>query len=245
MKDIPIFLPEDTQLPPEPPKTQKSPWRINLQKLLRRKFLLIGIISASLLGMGTYIFISPAEQKEEITRILTPVIIPDATQIPPTPPLMPVIEIPTPTPQPTAMLTPSATPMPTIPPGTAWITYINKTQGYRIKYSPDWVVKDVGVLEPKIPSYIAFNQRTASDSSRFITIGITTRTYQEQLALGASSSAITIAGIKGTKQTFQDSDGHTSTVIVLPRSNDLIVLRAKTAYLPLFNLMLSTLSVTN
>lgn len=127
---------------------------------------------------------------------------------------------------------------------TSWKTYTNTTYKYSIKYPPDWMARDLGALEPKIPSYIAFNAKTASASARHITISITTRTYQEQLALGASSSAITVGGISGTKQTFKDSDGNTSTVVVLPRTNNLLVLRAKTAYLTTFNLMLSALNIT-
>lgn len=145
-------------------------------------------------------------------------------------PLAPAAILPTPTPNPQVA---------------TWKTYTNTTYKYTIKYPPDWTARDLGVLEPKIPSYIAFNATNASQSARHITISTTTRTYQEQLALGASGSAVTIAGITGTKQSFQDSDGNTSTVVILPRSSNLLVLRAKTAYLTTFNLMLSTLKITN
>jgi hypothetical protein len=221
---------------PEPPPSSPSKFK----HMFRGKFLIMGIVLLSVLGMGTYIIVSPAQEQDDLVSIMAPVLLPTSTPIPPTP----TVALPTPTPKPTTIPTPTLTPSPTIPPGTLWKTYSNTQKGYRIKYSPDWVARDLGALEPKIPSYVAFNSTTASDSSRFITIGVTTRTYDEQLALGASSSAITVAGIKGTKQFFQDSDGNTATVVILPRTNDLIVLRAKTPYLTMFNLMLSTLYVT-
>jgi hypothetical protein len=144
---------------------------------------------------------------------------------------------------PTTRPVPSITPAPTIP-SSAWKLYNNSTYGYSLRYPPDWKVTNIGVLEPKIPSYVVLNNPTASASARNITISVSTRTYTEQLALGASGSATTVGGIAGTKQSFQDSDGNTSTVITLPRTTNLLVLRAKTAYLPIFNQILSTIQTT-
>lgn len=180
-------------------------------------------------GMITYLVISPSRKTlvapMEQERLITP------PTITPTPQLSPT------TPQPTA------TPVPTIP-STAWKTYNNATYGYSIKYPPDWTARDLGALEPKIPSYVVFNSPTATASARNITISISTRSYTDQLALGASGSATTVGGIAGTKQSFQDSDGNTSTVVTLPRTSNLLVLRMKTKYLTTFNQMLTTLQTT-
>lgn len=224
------YLPQDGQEHPTPPPAKPR---------LKKRLLIFGLGALLIVSMGTYVIVSPSQDQRSVAFVPPPEIPTPTQELMPTPTNKPTPEV---IPLPTAA-PPTSTPTPTIPPGTAWKTYANTQYGYRIKYSPDWVAKDLGALEPKIPSYIAFNDKYASDSSRFITIGVTTRTYEEQLALGASSSAITVAGIKGTKQFFQDSDGNTSTVVVLPMTNHLIVLRAKTPYLTYFNLMLSTLYV--
>lgn len=227
------LFPQQEEHIPEQPTAKPS----LVQQLLQKKTVLLGGGLLMLVAMSTYIIIAPSDDRR--IAIATQLPTPTLTPLPPS-----LTAVPTHTPAPPAATpTITPTPTPTIPPGTAWKTYANTQYGYRIKYSPDWVVKDLGELEPKIPSYINVHPKSASESSRFITIGVTTRTYEEQLALGASSSAITVAGIKSTKQFFQDSDGNTSTVVIIPRTNDLIVLRAKTAHLTMFNFMLSTLYV--
>lgn len=229
------LFPKHEAPPPKPSKLS-----VMMEHLLRKKVLVISGAVLVVAGMGSYILIAPTEQKLAMSTPVATIPTPTPTVIQPT--STPTVT-PTP-PPPTATPTITPTPTPTIPPGNLWNTFYDQKNGYRIQYPPDWVAKDLSPLEPKIPTYINVQPIAASASSRFITIGITTRTYEEQLALGASSSAVTVAGIKGTKQFFQDSDGNTSTVVILPRKNDLIVLRAKTAYNTIFNLMLSTLKVT-
>lgn len=182
-----------------------------------------------LTSMITYLVVSPSQETRFAPASQEPIAAPPPTRTP------------TPTSVPTIL--PSETPTPT-PPSTTWRTYNNATYGYKIQYPPDWTVRNLGVLEPLIPSYVVFNPQTASESARSITISISTRTYSAQLALTGTGTATTAAGIEGTKQAFQDSDGNTSTVITLPRSTNLLVLRAKTAYLSIFNQMLSTLQST-
>lgn len=133
------------------------------------------------------------------------------------------------------------TPLPTLDPGVSWYTYSNPKYNYTIKYPPDWVARDLSPLEPLVPSYIVFNPKTASASSRFITIAISSRTYQEQIAIGGPGDPFTAAGINGIKQMFQDSNGFQSTAIVLPRTKDLLIPRAKKEYESVFYIMLSTL----
>lgn len=190
--------------------------------------LVVGALAVS--GMITYILISPSRK-----TLVAP-----ATIENPLKPLVPTIAK---TKTTTALPSPTLTPIPTLP-STSWKTYTNSLYGYSIKYPPDWTAKDLGALEPKIPSYIVFNPTTASASARSITISVSIRTYAEQLALAASGSATTVGGITGTKQSFQDSDGNTSTVVTLPRTNTLLVLRAKTKHLTVFNQMLTTLQTS-
>ena len=191
-------------------------------------FIISGIVVILIIGMSAYLvspqkntLVAPATQEPQTNNLLIP-----------TRPPFPTIAIP---PQ-------SPTPIATQSANSPWLLYSNTTYGYTINYPPDWTVQDLGELEPKIPSYIAFQPSTASSSSRLITISISTRTYAEQLTFGASSSAVTVASIAGTKQFFQDSDGQQSTAVILPRSGNLLILRAKSEYLTIFDQMLSTLT---
>ena len=233
---------ENELTPQEQPseQTPKTPPSHFLTALTtQKKSILFGLGFLAILSMGTYAFIAPSQDIRSIASLpstppSTPTFMPDAPTSTPTPLSTPSISIPSPTKKPT----------PTKNPNTPWQTFVSTKYGYSIKYDPDWTVRDLGVLEPKIPSYINIHPKSASSSSRFITLSVTTRTYEEQLALGSSSSAITVSGIKGTKQFFKDSDGNTSTVVILPRKKDLIVLRAKTIYHSIFDIMLSTLVLT-
>ncbi len=219
---------------PSPPPPVVLPENSFFSKIKGHK---TGVIVTSvcvllLSGMVTYVFVSPAQKS-----LVSPANIDHTITPPPTT----VISATSPTIVPTTK--PSLTPTPTIP-SIDWKTYTNNTYGYSIKYPPDWIEKDLGALEPKVPSYIVFNPPSATASARNITISISTRSYSEQLALGASNSATTVGGISGTQQSFKDSDGNTSTVITLPRSSNLLVLRAKTASLPIFNQIITTLTTT-
>lgn len=211
---------------PDPFSPPQKAWKQKL-KAHKTTALLAGIGTLILSGMITYLVISPSQETIVAPATQEPIAVPPATR--------------TPTPLPTTL--PTITPTPTIP-ATSWKTYNNATYGYSIKYPPDWTARNLGELEPLIPSYIVFNPSTASQSARYITISVSTRSYADQLALEASGSATTVGGISGMKQSFRDSDGNTSTVITLPRTNNLLVLRAKTAYLPIFNQMITTLTTT-
>lgn len=212
------------------PQLPKKSFREQIRE--RKTLIIIGCITLFiLLGTGAYFFapirdtmVAPANTENTGFENVT---------------------IPSPTPRRTTQLaipTPTPTPLPTPGPSTTWKTYTNSVNGYTIKYPPDWRVYNPGSLDPKVPSYITFIPPSATESARLITITISTRTYAEQLALGTSSSAITAAGIQGTKQFFQDSNGAQSTAVILPRSNNLLILRTKTEALSTFNLMLSTLT---
>ncbi|HEX8931833.1 MAG TPA: hypothetical protein VF810_01630 [Patescibacteria group bacterium] len=196
----------------------------------RLRLILIIVVIFVISGMLTYIIVVPSRKTLVSPATLSlPTPLPKVTTSP-TPAGQPLIVVRTPTPNPLT--------------STSWKTYSNTTYNYTIKYPPDWSVRDLGALEPLVPSNIAFNPITASDSSRLITITINNRSYQTVLALGSSSSAVTVGGIQGTRQYFQDSNGQTSTAIILPRTSNLLVLRSKTYYLPIFNLMIATLTTS-
>lgn len=209
------------------PFTPQKPSLLQQIKAHKTPIILASLGVLVLTGMITYLVVSPRQKTLVAPANQEPVSAVFPTRIPTD----------TPTPQ------PSATPVPTTV-STAWKTYNNSVYNYSIKYPPAWTVRNLGALEPLIPSYVVFNPETASQSARSITISISTRSYTDQLALAASNSATTVGGITGTKQYFRDSDGNTSTVITLPRTNNLLVLRAKTAYLSIFNQMLTTLQTT-
>ncbi len=223
-------------LPPSQTPPSASPFpppsKSFLQKIKEHKIpaILAGVAFIFLSGITGYFVVSPSQE----TRVAPAT--EDRSGAPPTI-IPPTIAI-------TQTLLPSATPVPTLATSTSWKTYNNATYGYSLKYPSDWTATNLGALEPLIPSYIVFNPPTASSSARYITIAISTRTYTQQLALSASGSATTVGGIIGTRQYFQDSDGNTSTVVTLPRANNLLVLRAKTAYLTIFNQILTTLQTT-
>lgn len=141
--------------------------------------------------------------------------------------------------------TPFPSPTPTIDMTAGWPSYTNSQWGYSIKYPPGWVIQNISPLEPKVPSYIIFNDKTASPSSRSITISVSNRTYVEQLAIGGAGSSILIAGIRGTQEYLKDSNGNQSVTIILPRASDLILLHAKLIYATFFNEMLQTFKLLN
>ena len=145
---------------------------------------------------------------------------------------------------PTLIPTTSATPTPTVDPTSTWLTFTNSQYSYSVKYNPSWLTTDRGVLEPKIPTYIVFNPPNASSSARAVAIYITTRTYQEQLALSSANGiAITVAGISGTEQELKDSNNIETTRVILPSSTWLYVLEGKKSYISVFNQMLQTFKV--
>lgn len=217
---------------PVSPPVAVQPKLSLLKRLSANKTLFVSLCAGLVLlvSMAAYIFVSPAKK-------ISP---------------SPVIAVPTSTPSPTSAIPTKASAPTTVPIATKipekvvnWQTYTNSQYKYAIKYPPDWLVTNLGSLEPLIPNYIVFNPVTASASARSVTISVSTRTYAEQLTFGASSSAITVAGIAGTKQFFKDSDGNQSTAVILPRSSNLLVIRAKTKYLTIFNQMLTTVTLTN
>lgn len=140
---------------------------------------------------------------------------------------------------------PTLIPTPTLNPGISWEKYTNQQYGYTILFPPNWTFEDLGALEPEIPSYIVFNPDSASSSARSITISVSTRTYQEQLAIGGSQGTpVTAGSINGTEQFLQDSEGNQSATVILPLTASLLVLDSIGNEETILNIMLSTLHFT-
>lgn len=142
---------------------------------------------------------------------------------------------------------PTSTPIvvPTIAYITSWNIFTNSQYSYSIQYPSDWKVLNKGTLEPKIPSYIIFNPDTATDSARAVSIASTSRTYSEQLALvSGNGTAITVDGVKGTRQELKDSQGNQRVRVVLPTSPYVFVLDTKTEFEGTFLQMLRTFKLT-
>jgi hypothetical protein len=143
-----------------------------------------------------------------------------------------------PTSVPTAVPTPDLT--------ADWHVYTNFLYGYTIKYPPDWVVQDLGILEPQVPSFVVFNPNTTTKNARSVTISVSTRSYGNQLIIGGSSgNAIIVGSIIGTQQFLNDSEGNASVSIILPRASNLLVLKSKTIYNLIFNQMLLTVKLAS
>jgi hypothetical protein len=202
-------------------------------------------------AMGGYILLAPSTETVSPTaRAYVPVNQPTPLPYTPAPTNTPTptptpsseeVVTEEPTPEPTQMPTPTPTPDPTA----NWNSYTNVDYGYTIKYPLNWTAINLGTLEPKIPSYVVFNTNTASTSARSITLSVSTRGYQEQLAIGGMTGyPYTVAGIQGTWQDLRDSDGNMSVSITLPRTNNLLILHAKTTFAPTLYQMLPTLYVS-
>lgn len=132
---------------------------------------------------------------------------------------------------------------PAIDPFASWNVYNNPRYGYSIKYPKDWTVKNYGQIEPKVIDYIVFNPSTASSSAKTVSISYSTRTYDEAMEIGATTSeSITVDGVKGAKKSEQDSGGNVTQHIILPLNSKLntIVIYAQDKYKDTFTQMLST-----
>ena len=228
-----------------PPHTAKQPVSFKEKLLAHKTILIFAVILLLSIFMTLYLLFAPSYQDQHLSArasLDNSFSIPTNTPVTPISALTPTVVTPAPTQIPTP--TPPV-PTPTTSATSHWNTYVNSQYNYTIKYPINWTVTNWGALEPKVPSYIVFNENTSTASARFISVAISTRPYTEQLAIeGGNGTPITVAGITGSKQNFKDSDGNQSTSVILPRSSDLIMLRSKIPYVAIFNLMLSTLQIT-
>lgn len=233
--------------------------KINLRELYKNKYVLLGILFFTTTIMFGYILIVPSSMKrtnqtsfsynqsnpQSSSYTLSQLSIIPSSNLSPIASasgglITPTVFLTYP-PTPTAI--PTLNPTPTLSPFAGWKTYQNLQYGYRIMYPPTWKLQDNGSLEPKIPSYIIFNQNTASAGARSITISGSTRTYEEQVAIDGPGTPVNVANSYAIRQSFRDSNGQQSTAIVIPRVNYLIILRSKSAYITTFNQMLTTLQL--
>lgn len=241
---------------PQSPQVIQPWYKTLLQKALANKslslFIAMNVISAF---MGGYILLAPSNKTissraSAYTPPNTPIPLPptsanSAPAATATPTVVPT-EAPTmaeelPTEIPTEIPTPTPTPDPTA----GWNTYVNAQYSYSIKYPLNWSAVDLGVLEPKVPSYVAFNLNTASQSAKSITISVSTRTNEEQLAIDGAGIPYTVGSIQGTWANMKDSDGNASVSVILPRTGTLLILHAKSNYISTLIQMLPTLYLIN
>ncbi|OGH12633.1 MAG: hypothetical protein A2776_00670 [Candidatus Levybacteria bacterium RIFCSPHIGHO2_01_FULL_40_10] len=202
----------------------------------------IGGSSYAVLSVTDKMTLKPKPEKASIAKQEEPLLPTLSPTNPPAggPPVTPKATISIPAATPTSV----PTPIPTVNPTSEWLTFTGTKYSYSIKYQPNWGTTDRGILEPSIPTYIVFNPPNASSSARAVVVYVTTRTYQEQLALGsANGSGVTIAGIAGTQQELRDSNGIETTRIILPSSAWLYVLEGKKSNIATFNQMLQTFKV--
>lgn len=199
--------------------------------------LCLGGSSYAVLSITNRIYSKPKVEKVNVASV--------EQSVSPTPlPTNPPAGGPTPTSTPTIIPTSIPTPTPTIDPTSGWLTFTSSKYSYSVKYNPTWLTTDRGILEPKIPTYIVFNPPNATSSARAVAIYVTTRTYQEQIALSsANGTATTIAGITGTEQELRDSNNIETTRVILPGTTWLYVLEGKKSQIAIFNQMLQTFKV--
>ncbi|MEK7571489.1 MAG: hypothetical protein AAB553_04380 [Patescibacteria group bacterium] len=236
---------EETVEKPQLPSSTLS----QIQKLLllikQNKTLALFLGFAILFAAGTtaYYFIAPSQHNQ--SQLFAPVR-QEATLPPPSPT---ATDAPTPTlPLVTMLPSPTATPSPTPTYNPlAWITYPNVLYGYSVQYPPNWYVISLGELEPMVPNYVVFNPNTASTSAQSITISVSKRTFEQQLAIGGNgqNTSITVGGIPGTLQTLQDSDGNQSLLAIVPLTNTLLLFYSDTMFTTIFYQMLSSVKITN
>ena len=144
-------------------------------------------------------------------------------------------------PTPTTAVIGSPTPTPDVTVG--WLTYKNYAYGYTFKYPPDWTVTDTGNLEPKVPSYITVNPSSVAtpSTSLIITIGSSTRTFDEELALRSSTrTGLNINGLQGSLTEQKDSGGNVKYNVVVKGTNYTYLLVGKSSYYSIFTPLYST-----
>ncbi|HSX39999.1 MAG TPA: hypothetical protein VLF68_00090 [Candidatus Saccharimonadales bacterium] len=196
-------------------------------------YIFFGILVLLSLGSSAYILTLPTKQSVGAAA-------PAANSI-----VLPTVVLPTEAAAPSQnvlALKPTATPTPR-PSLAGWKLFTNTTFGYSIQYPPDWSASQSATSDPKIPSFLVFNPTNATGGAMMaITISSTTRTYQEQLALGPSATTpITVASVSATKSQLQNSDGVVSVQVVLPyKPTQTIVFVAQKQFEDTLTNMLST-----
>jgi hypothetical protein len=125
-----------------------------------------------------------------------------------------------------------------------WNTFINSKYHYSIKYPIEWTVQKRGQLEPKIPDFVVFNPPDAATTSAIIRISYSLRTFDESKALNSQfGQPIVVASRSGVRKVLQDSNNDISINVILPYSQNSIILFSKEKYSEVFTQMLSTFKI--
>lgn len=231
----------DNQVQQHPQPVQQQPFAFKRMPLRINKTIIISIVVLTIISLGstTYMLVSPKQKKNLSSNELVneTIIMPSAAPEDNTS----VSNLDTPA---KITSTPTITPAPTTDPTNNWNTYTNSNYKYSIKYPLDWTVKNLGQLEPKVPSFVVFNPKDATETAKMITISYSTRTYDEAMAIGATNSEIIKVGtISAAKKTEQDSNRNELIHIIIPLKNNTntLIFYAKSAYKTIFDQMLPTL----
>lgn len=215
---------------------QKLPPVQKWWQLPRTLYVILAVVLLSSVGSSAYLLLAPSGKTKPILEI------PAGTT---------VAVLPTPTsaasPSDTSTgaesLTPTLTPTPTPDLTVGWLTYTNNVYGFSFKYPKDWKVTDLGVLEPKVPSYITINPTSVAtpSSNLAITLSSSTRTYDEELTLhSATRTALTINTLTASKTQEQDSNRNIKYHVVIKGKKYVYIFVGKKAYESTFNLMYPT-----
>jgi hypothetical protein len=124
-----------------------------------------------------------------------------------------------------------------------WKIYTNTKYNYSIKYPNDWIMTDLGLLEPKVPSYVTFNPGNIASPSvtLAITLSTTTRTLSEVLLTKATNRSTVKVGTRSAILTEEkDSNGNISYHVVIDGGIYRYILVGKKAYQTFFNLIYHT-----
>lgn len=231
--------PENPTLAPMP----KNPFRQRWWQLPKTVYIALAAVAIISIGSTAYLFLAPSgifkpkvkvavDQNAAIEAMYgpsnTPTPIPDSDALANSP-----------TPTGTALGTPTPTPDSTA----SWLTYKNTSYSYSFKYPPDWRVTNLGSLEPKIPSYLTINPSSVATPSTTLTmtIGASTRTFDEEVALRASKrTVLTINGITASLTEEKDSGGNIKYNVVLKGTKYTYILVGKNAYYSIFTPFYST-----
>lgn len=233
--------PENPTLTPMP----KNPFRSRWWQLPRTVYIALAVILIISLGSTAYLFLAPTgifkpqparvakDQKAEIEAMYGP------SNTPTPVPASRVIMVDSPTPTGRIIGSPTPTPDVTV----SWLTYKNYAYSYTFKYPSDWTVTDMGNLEPKIPSYLTINPSSVATPSTAlnITVGSSTRTYDEEVALRASTrTSLTINGMTASLTEEKDSGGNIKYNVVLKGAKYTYILVGKSAFFSIFTPFYST-----
>ena len=231
---------ENPTLAPPP----KNPFQKKWWQLPKTVYIAIAGIFILAVGSTAYFYFAPSgflkpKPKTEVNQNAALEDMYGPAKAPTPTPTRGVILVDAPTPTGTFIGSPTPTPDVTV----SWLTYRNLAYKYSFKYPPDWTVTDTGNLEPLIPSYLTINpSSTATPSTALnITIGSSTRTFDEEVALRSSMrTSVTVNGLTGSLTEQKDSGNNIKYNLVLKGTSYTYIFVGKSQYYSIFAPFYST-----